>query len=224
MVSDMSKTNEAVAGAREALNDNPLSPEALILLARASEQDGEKDRTSRLMILASRVTPRDLRSQLWLLDQDLRGARVDSALERIDVLLRGQLPDVVAAALPDPNARTLSLGLREAPSDESAVAAGLVHRPLKPRHRSLRVGLSVRGASSRGAWTYRKRADSLLDARQECSMRPMTPGFARSRPNTARKRISCYNAPQLRTCLSIGSSRQYLMLRPRSTPRMTREF
>ena len=99
MVSDMSKTNEAVAGAREALNDNPLSPEALILLARASEQDGEKDRTSRLMILASRVTPRDLRSQLWLLDQDLRGARVDSALEQIDVLLRGQLPDVVAAAL-----------------------------------------------------------------------------------------------------------------------------
>ena len=100
MVSDVSKTNEAVAGAREALNDNPLSPEALILLARASEQDGEKDRTSRLMILASRVTPRDLRSQLWLLDQDLRGARVDSALERIDVLLRGQLLTLLLQLLP----------------------------------------------------------------------------------------------------------------------------
>ena len=90
MTSDLSKTNEALAGAREALRDNPLTPEALTLLARASEQKGDEDRASQLMNLASRVNPKDLRSQLWLLNQDLRSARVDSALERIDVLLRGR--------------------------------------------------------------------------------------------------------------------------------------
>ena len=90
MMSDLSKTDQALAGAREALRDNPLTPEALTLLARASEQKGDEDRASQLMILASRVNPKDLISQLWLLNQDLRNARVDSALERIDVLLRGR--------------------------------------------------------------------------------------------------------------------------------------
>ena len=102
MTSDLSKTDEALAGAREALRDNPLTPEALTLLARASDQKGDEDRASQLMILASRVNPKDLRSQLWLLNQDLRSARVDAALERIDVLLRsqsGQVIDQLATAL-----------------------------------------------------------------------------------------------------------------------------
>src|SRR5271157_3854443 len=38
LVSDISKMDEAVAGAREALSENPLSPDALTLLAKASEQ------------------------------------------------------------------------------------------------------------------------------------------------------------------------------------------
>ena len=66
------KIDEAVASARQALGTNPLFPGALTLLARASEQVGDEDRTSRLMTLASRVDLRDLRSQLWLLSQDLR--------------------------------------------------------------------------------------------------------------------------------------------------------
>jgi hypothetical protein len=102
MTSDLSKTDEALAGAREALLDNPLTPEALTLLARASDQKGDEGRASQLMILASRVNPKDLRSQLWLLNQDLRSARVDAALERIDVLLRsqsGQVIDQLATAL-----------------------------------------------------------------------------------------------------------------------------
>jgi tetratricopeptide (TPR) repeat protein len=98
-----SETTEAIVGAREALRHNPLLPEALTLLARSSEQEGEIDRATQLMNLATRVNLRDLRSQLWLLVQDLRSGRVNIALNRIDVLLRGQFPQAIgpiAAALP----------------------------------------------------------------------------------------------------------------------------
>ena len=95
-----SKITDAIVGAREALRHNPLLPEALTLLARASEQDGEIDHATQLMILAARVNMRDLRSQLWLLAQDLRGARVNSALNRIDLLLRGQFPQAVGPIAP----------------------------------------------------------------------------------------------------------------------------
>jgi hypothetical protein len=95
-----SKITDAIVGAREALRDNPLLPEALTLLARASEQEGDIDRVTQLMNLATRVNLRDLRSQVWLLTQDLRGGRVNSALNRIDVLLRGPFPQLIAPALP----------------------------------------------------------------------------------------------------------------------------
>jgi hypothetical protein len=84
------KIDEAVASARQALSTNPLYPGALTLLARASEQVGDEDRTRRLMTLGSRLELRDLRPQLWLLSRDLRASDVDSALQRIDVILRGQ--------------------------------------------------------------------------------------------------------------------------------------
>jgi tetratricopeptide (TPR) repeat protein len=90
-----SKITDAVAGAREALRDNPLLPEALTLLARASEQEGDVDRATQLMNLATLVNLRDLRSQLWLLAQDLRGGGVNSALNRIDLLLLGQFPQAI---------------------------------------------------------------------------------------------------------------------------------
>ena len=95
-----SKITDAIAGAREALRHNPLLPEALTLLARSSEQEGDIDRATQLMNLATRVNLRDLRSQLWLLAQDLRGGRVNSALNRIDVLLRGQFPQAIGPIVP----------------------------------------------------------------------------------------------------------------------------
>jgi len=100
LMADSLKVADAVTGAREALRHNPLSPEALALLARASEQQGDIARTTQLMGLATRVNLRYLRSQLWLLDQDLRGARVDSALNRIDVLLRVQPGEVIESIAP----------------------------------------------------------------------------------------------------------------------------
>lgn len=89
------KIDEAVAGARQALATNPLFPEALTLLAWANEQIGDKDRTTRLMTLASRTNLRDLKAQLWLLSEDLRVTNADSALQHIDVIQRGQDSRVV---------------------------------------------------------------------------------------------------------------------------------
>ena len=95
-----SKITDAAVGAREALLYNPLLPEALTLLARSSEQEGDIDRATQLMSLAARVNLRDLRSQLWLLAQDLRGGRVNPALNRIDLLLRGQFPQAIEPFAP----------------------------------------------------------------------------------------------------------------------------
>ena len=100
MADDLSKIDDAVAGARAALRNDPLSPDALDLLARASELNGDRDAAAQLMILASRVELRDLSSQLWLLNRDLREARAGSALERIDAILRGQYPQVIEVLAP----------------------------------------------------------------------------------------------------------------------------
>ena len=96
LAGDPPKIDEAVSNARQALDTNALFPRALTLIALASEQVGDEDRTTRLMTLASHVDPRDLRSQLWLLNQDLRGARVDAAIQRIDIMMRGQELRVIA--------------------------------------------------------------------------------------------------------------------------------
>jgi tetratricopeptide (TPR) repeat protein len=95
-----SKITDAMLGAREALRHNPLLSQALTLLARAREQEGDIDRATELMSLATRVNLRDLSSQLWLLAQDLRGGRVNSALNRIDLLQRGQFPQTLESIMP----------------------------------------------------------------------------------------------------------------------------
>jgi hypothetical protein len=89
------KIDEALASARQALSTNPFLPGALTLLARESEKTGDEDLTRRLMTLASQLNLRDLSAQLWLLSYDLRVNYVDSALRRIDVILRGQNRKVI---------------------------------------------------------------------------------------------------------------------------------
>jgi hypothetical protein len=100
MVGDPSKVDEVVVGAGRALRTNPLLPDALTLLAHAAEKTGDEARTTRLMTLASRVNLRDTSSQLWLLSYDLRKGNVDSALQRIDVILRGQDGTVISLLEP----------------------------------------------------------------------------------------------------------------------------
>src|SRR5277367_739600 len=87
---NVDRGDEAISEAREALADSPLSPGALTLLARVSEHNSDPAKAAALMQLASRVDQRNLEAQLWLLNQDIKNARIPEVLRRIDVLLRGQ--------------------------------------------------------------------------------------------------------------------------------------
>ena len=95
---DASRFEDAASGARRALSDNPFSPDALTLLARVSQAKGDEREAALMMNWAGRSDRRDLESQLWLLDQDVRNARAAAALERIDLVLRAQ-PSQVSGAL-----------------------------------------------------------------------------------------------------------------------------
>jgi hypothetical protein len=100
LAADPSHVDDAIAIARDAVNDNPLASDALALLALAREHQGDSGAAADLMALAPRIDPRDLTSELWLLDRDMREARVAAALARFDVLSRGQMPEVLSRLTP----------------------------------------------------------------------------------------------------------------------------
>ena len=100
LAADPAHVGDSVAAARDAVNDNPLAPDALTFLAGARERQGDARAAGDLMALAARIDPRDLTSELWLLDRDIREARVASALARFDILSRGQMPEVLSRLTP----------------------------------------------------------------------------------------------------------------------------
>jgi hypothetical protein len=87
---DPPRIDDVVLGGREALRENPLSPQSLTLLARASEKKNDEATAAALMAWASRVDQRSLESQLWLLNQDIVNSRRSEAIRRLDILLLGQ--------------------------------------------------------------------------------------------------------------------------------------
>jgi hypothetical protein len=87
---DEDNVDDAVTGAREALAYSPLSPAALTLLGKLSDHKGDQAKAAALMQWASRVDQRSIDAQIWLLNQDIKAARVSNALRRMDVLFRGQ--------------------------------------------------------------------------------------------------------------------------------------
>jgi len=91
---DEENVDEAAAGAREALAYSPLLPGALTLLGQLSDHKGDPSKAAALMQWASRVDQRSLEAQLWLLNQDIKEARIPDALRRMDVLFRGQDQEV----------------------------------------------------------------------------------------------------------------------------------
>ena len=92
--------DETTTEMREALADDPLSPAALAMLAHLSEHNSDEAKAAALMRWAARVDQRSLDAQLWLLDRDVKEGRVPEALQRMDVLLRGQSPVVSERLLP----------------------------------------------------------------------------------------------------------------------------
>ena len=111
---DNSRLDEATAGARAALEQDPLTPEALTLLARAAQEKDDDQRATDLMRLASRVNLRTLEPQIWLLDRDLRRGDVSAALRRIDILFRAQtLGPLVLALAPALTSQSYRAGFLE---------------------------------------------------------------------------------------------------------------
>jgi hypothetical protein len=130
---DEDDVDDAATGAREALAYSPLSPGALTLLARLSEHRGDQAKAANLMRWASRVDQRSLDAQLWLLNQDIREARVPDALRRVDGLFRGQslpvrdklVPELAPILTSEPYQTSLIALLRTEPPWRSRLLSGL---------------------------------------------------------------------------------------------------
>ncbi|MGO8831542.1 MAG: hypothetical protein ACLQE9_01830 [Roseiarcus sp.] len=137
-----SRLDEAKDGAQEALGDNPLSPAALTSLGRAFQGMDDDGRATDLMRWASRVDLRNLESEIWLLDQDIRDGDVATALERVDALFRGQTPQTL-----DP----LTLALAPALTSEPYRLGFVALLRSNPQWRSFVLGrLSAKSTDLRG--------------------------------------------------------------------------
>lgn len=101
----------AVRVAKSALQQSPLNPRALRVLALADIQSGRVDRAEAKLIMSDRLSRREGATQLWLADRRGRQGRIGDALRHIDVLLRtspeatAPLLERLAGALALPEAR-----------------------------------------------------------------------------------------------------------------------
>jgi hypothetical protein len=92
---DAARIDEAAKTARSSLEVSPFTPDALTLLALIAQQKKSDARAVDLMRWASRVDLRNVDSQLWLLERDVRNGDAASALQRVDMLFRGQSSEVL---------------------------------------------------------------------------------------------------------------------------------
>ena len=86
---DTARTVEAAGQLRRALQADPLVPQALSLLGQALEAEGDLEAAFAAWEWAARVALRDGAAQAVLLERALKDGRVEPALQRLDVLLRG---------------------------------------------------------------------------------------------------------------------------------------
>lgn len=85
--------------AQTVLHRQPLEGRALRLLGAVAELQGNRPRAVQLMSAAARVTPRDTAAQFWLAINALADQDLDSALARLDRLLRFE-PALLGDAFP----------------------------------------------------------------------------------------------------------------------------
>lgn len=84
--------------AQTALQQSPMNPRALRMLAFSDVQRGQIDRAERKMAMADRLSRRDGATELWLADRRGRQGRIGDALRHIDALLR-TTPEATAPLL-----------------------------------------------------------------------------------------------------------------------------
>ncbi len=120
---DTSRVEEALDDARAILRVDPLTPEALVLLARGARDKGDETLAVDLMRRAVRLNLRNGEAGLFLLDRALRQGDARNAMAMMDILLRGQ-----ETLSMDPLSRALAPILTQDPF-AGALAATLAARP-----------------------------------------------------------------------------------------------
>ena len=83
---------DAISGAQNALRSNPLSARALSVLGKVAENKNDEAQAARLFERANRASLRDLTPQVWLLQHEIQAGNVSAAIDRLDVILRGNDP------------------------------------------------------------------------------------------------------------------------------------
>lgn len=102
---------ELLKAGRTGLKYAPLSARSLWLVGKAMELEGQFSAAHKVMVRAETVTRRDAAVQLWLADNDLRGARVAAALRHYDLIIRmepraaGEVVTRLAAIMTVPEGR-----------------------------------------------------------------------------------------------------------------------
>ncbi len=81
---------KAKALAEQALEAAPMNARALRILGSVASDAGDGPRAAALMTTAERMSRRDLRSQLWLLDWRTRQGQYQAAVKNADALLRNE--------------------------------------------------------------------------------------------------------------------------------------
>lgn len=87
------KAGELIEAGRTGLTYAPLSARSLWLVGKGLELKGRFGAANKAMIRAEQITRRDAAVQLWLADNDLRRARVASALRHYDLIIQTE-PEV----------------------------------------------------------------------------------------------------------------------------------
>lgn len=97
--------------AKEALRDDPTAVEAVATLGMAALLRGDQDAAKRLFAYSQVLSRRDLRTQLWAIEDAVSKGDVTGALRHYDIALRTKknAPDllypVLASAVADPSVR-----------------------------------------------------------------------------------------------------------------------
>lgn len=109
---DAATRREMTIAARQSLMRDPTSASAAVSLALGAEIEGNKPQARKLVDYSLRMSRRDLRAHLWMIEVAVARNDVPTALHHYDIALRTSrvAPDllfpILSAALPEPKIRT----------------------------------------------------------------------------------------------------------------------
>ena len=132
--------SQAAQTARAAILDDPTAVKALVVLAFQASLSGSRARSDAIFAQASRLTRRELRSQIWAIENAVNQGDVLGALRHYDVALRtsteapAMLFPTLASALAEPRIRASLIDVLSAhPSWQESFVAFLADSPVAPR-------------------------------------------------------------------------------------------